>query len=789
MRWLLVCAATLCGVSAARACPNIDTQQTEPRSDFHVTTQLAFCDAPFADLVRHARLTDALSDNPPPECRRRIESALRLRHEVGYDESDVPAATTCEGALLSFSGSAESRRQVDSLCVRKPPNGVCESTRAAIERVRRGFAGEVNLAGVFALLWSVNEQQTLPCRHLVETLANRLGYRDRQLRLLLQVQHPRAFDLVRTAEAAIRVHELGLAQRVLRRVVVGRLLGAERAFYHETRARLAALNQDYATATRAIRDALTALGPNEDTSVDHLPSRDELLARGARFAALAGSVQTASRWFSGALQTSSPRRADELAEAAIPLSHLSGVRTDPLADVLRWVERTQPRIDDRRHGDLAVLQRGWSATMGAVGARYWERGASGRAIEAWQASLRCWENAIGRGSRDLRGALARRLDEVRETLDSIYAAAAQSQTSEVVDLAIAASLAFTGRGLSPSVRSFKPGSREELIAAALSGSDVGLDFHVVDIEGVNHYVVFVFEESSVDVVTLARRYEIDLASDALLAALRSPRGSYRRAVASIRAALAPIWSRLRGNVRVSLQGRLSLVPLEVLWNGRAPEITYSLGLAKSEPMSLGRDARAAVVGDPRVADFSPLPGARREARMVSRRFRGTTLLDTRATESAVRELLRRNHSLVHIAAHGVYAPLQSSIPVAEPHLVLRPTSEHDGRLTAAEIAVEVDLAGRPLVVLSACDSGDGAVRPGQGISGLQHALLRAGAGGVVMTRWAVNDDATANFMHIFYRYLARGVSAEESLRVSTRLQRERYSHPHYWAPFLMLAAD
>jgi CHAT domain-containing protein len=79
-----------------------------------------------------------------------------------------------------------------------------------------------------------------------------------------------------------------------------------------------------------------------------------------------------------------------------------------------------------------------------------------------------------------------------------------------------------------------------------------------------------------------------------------------------------------------------------------------------------------------------------------------------------------------------------------------PEPSSDGILMAEEIA-ELNLDGTWLVVLSACDSGVGVSRSGEGVLGLQRAFLVAGARNVVMTLWPVHDQHCAEFMEQFYR--------------------------------------
>ncbi len=257
-------------------------------------------------------------------------------------------------------------------------------------------------------------------------------------------------------------------------------------------------------------------------------------------------------------------------------------------------------------------------------------------------------------------------------------------------------------------------------------------------------------------------------------------------------------------------------------------------------------------GDGQGIDFSqvyfrPLPGTAGEARRLKVILPQATLLTReQATEAAAKQV--SGPSVLHIATHGFFlddmmfargagrglglpakgtattpaAPTEENIQSVNPLLRsglalaganLRKSGEEDGILTALEVA-GLDLQGTRLVVLSACDTGVGEVRAGDGVYGLRRALVLAGSEAQVMSLWPVSDFATRDLMTEYYRALQQGQGRTEALRrvqikmlrgqagnaneasrilitkgqqseSSTEPRRKRdYRHPYYWASFI-----
>jgi CHAT domain-containing protein len=109
----------------------------------------------------------------------------------------------------------------------------------------------------------------------------------------------------------------------------------------------------------------------------------------------------------------------------------------------------------------------------------------------------------------------------------------------------------------------------------------------------------------------------------------------------------------------------------------------------------------------------------------------------------------------------------------------------DGIVTAREIA-NYDWWGTQLVVLSACETGVGAVPSSDGVYGLRRALALAGAESQVVSLWNVSDSSARALMRAFYGELARGTGRAEALRRAKlhMLRQPKFAHPYYWAAFI-----
>ena len=116
---------------------------------------------------------------------------------------------------------------------------------------------------------------------------------------------------------------------------------------------------------------------------------------------------------------------------------------------------------------------------------------------------------------------------------------------------------------------------------------------------------------------------------------------------------------------------------------------------------------------------------------------------------------------------------------------LHKSGDENGILTALQ-ASSLNLWGTKLVTLSACDTGIGEVKDGEGVYGLRRAFFLAGTQSLVMSLWPVSDAVTREMMVDYYTGLKRGLGRGEALRQAelAMLKRKGRQHPFYWASFI-----
>ncbi len=257
---------------------------------------------------------------------------------------------------------------------------------------------------------------------------------------------------------------------------------------------------------------------------------------------------------------------------------------------------------------------------------------------------------------------------------------------------------------------------------------------------------------------------------------------------------------------------------------KTPPSEQSVFATPAAPHSTGRHSRD-LNRDRSAYHFHRLPGTRDEGERVAALLGVSPWLDATALEG---RLKTQCHSprILHLATHGFFLPdqprdlnregrglgldfgefsgvrdgmarfsspmmenpmLRSGLALAGANTWLKagnpPEEAEDGLLTAEDVT-GLDLLATELVVLSACETGLGQVRVGEGVFGLRRAFVLAGAKTLVMSLWKVPDEPTRELMEAFYGRLLAGEGRAEALRQAQLALKAKYPEPFYWGAFI-----
>jgi len=230
----------------------------------------------------------------------------------------------------------------------------------------------------------------------------------------------------------------------------------------------------------------------------------------------------------------------------------------------------------------------------------------------------------------------------------------------------------------------------------------------------------------------------------------------------------------------------------------SPTVSTSSSERKSPEMSYGLRLESIVT-------LAELPGTKTEVDKIASILEGKgwevkNYTGSNALEINVKESYKPR--LLHMATHGFFQPDTTigSNPLLRSGLMLtgagstlkgeKNETGEDGILTAYE-AMNLNLDNTDLVVLSACETGLGEIKNGEGVYGLQRAFKVAGAKSIIMSLWKVDDEATQELMVSFYKHwLGSSTNSGQQKRSAfLKAQKElkaKYPNPYYWGAFVMV---
>lgn len=243
--------------------------------------------------------------------------------------------------------------------------------------------------------------------------------------------------------------------------------------------------------------------------------------------------------------------------------------------------------------------------------------------------------------------------------------------------------------------------------------------------------------------------------------------------------------------------------------------------------ALDNYGKSTFVGANRLSEaFNYLPGTLREINKIESIFEGHRWLIRTSSgfypleSSIAKQLRQRAPTILHIATHGFFFPERKEklnlsakkenkektiedLLAEEPNPLLRSglalaginhvwrggeriPNLLDGIFTAYEVA-NLDLFNTELVVLSACETGQGDINNNEGVIGLQRAFKMAGARRLIISLWKVPDNQTSELMGLFYQnFLKENMEIHEAFESAQHEMRRRYPNAYYWAAFILV---
>ena len=186
-------------------------------------------------------------------------------------------------------------------------------------------------------------------------------------------------------------------------------------------------------------------------------------------------------------------------------------------------------------------------------------------------------------------------------------------------------------------------------------------------------------------------------------------------------------------------------------------------------------------------NLPPLPNSETEVKSIDKvltRTENKIITGQKADEATFKQEAP-SYAIIHLATHFIYnddQPLYSKFAFSQSS-----QNEEDGFLQTYEIfdmKLNADLA-----VLSACNSGLGKLRKGEGLIGISRAFLFAGVPSTVMSLWNVDDKSTSKIMQYFYQHLEAGLNKKQALQQAKlnylRSAQNYGKDPFYWAAFIL----
>lgn len=183
--------------------------------------------------------------------------------------------------------------------------------------------------------------------------------------------------------------------------------------------------------------------------------------------------------------------------------------------------------------------------------------------------------------------------------------------------------------------------------------------------------------------------------------------------------------------------------------------------------------------------LNELPFAKEESDAVLSHYNGYLALGAKATKQAFLEDAS-NYSILHLAMHTI---IDDENPMYS-RLIFQQQSDSLDFYALGTYELFGLRLNASMAVLSACNTGYGKLRQGEGIMSLTRGFVHAGVPTIVMTNWEVNDQASAQLMESFYKYLSDGMDKDLALQKAKTdflaQANQLKAHPYFWASYVII---
>ncbi len=282
-----------------------------------------------------------------------------------------------------------------------------------------------------------------------------------------------------------------------------------------------------------------------------------------------------------------------------------------------------------------------------------------------------------------------------------------------------------------------------------------------------------------------------------------------------------VYNQININTLQSSNGSYVIDQINIVLVGNAKEVIGIKEFGEQQDL-LAQTGKAYIFGFPEYGDdnkLEPLPGTKEEALKIgkileTKQISHEIYLQNEVVENKIKSM--DNPKMVHIATHGFFLEDIETLssekvfgvrsekardnPLLRSGLLLSGSAYaiddfnfaelnnvDNGVLTAYE-AMNLHLDDAEIVVLSACETGRGNIKSGEGVYGLQRAFLVAGSRAVIMSLWKVNDEATQQLMTAFYQNWMNTGNKQDAFKKAQLALKDQYKDPYFWGAFVMVGA-